>query len=111
MTLETIKSSIDRKIDKLLKDENLTFTEVINKLESTINNFQKLYEADSNSDARKLMLAQYIAFSRKRIGDMEFANLNLENNSFFAGASEIDLMKLIRLRDKVSLDALELELN
>jgi len=111
MTLETIKSSIDRKIDKLLKDENLTFTEVINKLESTINNFQKLYEADSNSDARKLMLAQYIAFSRKRIGDIEFAQLNLENNSFFAGASEIDLIKLIRLRDKISLDSLELELN
>lgn len=110
MTIETIKASIDRKIDRYLKDDDLTFPEIVLKLESTIENFKKLQLADSNSEARKLMLTQYIAFSKKRIGDIEFASMELTNNSFFCGITDIDLMKLIRLRDKVSQDVIEEEL-
>lgn len=110
MTIETIKASIDRKIDRYLKDDDLTFPEIVLKLESTIENFKKLQLADSNSEARKLMLTQYIAFSKKRIGDIEFASMELTNNSFFGGITDIDLMKLIRLRDKVSQDVIEEEL-
>ena len=109
MTIETIKASIDRKIDKYLK-EDLTFPEIASKLETTIENFKKLQLADSNSEARKIMLSQYIAFSKKRIGDIEFASMEIANNSFFGGITDIDLMKLIRLRDKVSQDAIESEL-
>ena len=110
MTTETIKASIDRKIDRYLNDDNLTFPEIITKLESTIESFKKLQQADSNRDERKKMLAQYIAFSKKRIGDIQFAFMDLANNSFFGGITDIDLMKLIRLRDKVSQDSLEAEL-
>lgn len=109
MTIETIKASIDRKIDRYLKDDDLTFLEIVSKLESTIENFKKLQLADSNSEARKLMLTQYIAFSKKRISDIEFASIELTNNSFFGGITDIDLMKLIRLRDKVSQDVIEEE--
>lgn len=109
MTLETIKASIDRKIDRYLKEEDLTFPEIITKLESTIENFKKLQSADSNNDARKLMLAQYIAFSKKRISDIQFAYMDLADNSYFSGICDTDLMKLIRLRDKVSQDVLEQE--
>jgi hypothetical protein len=52
------------------------------------------------------MLTQYIAFSEKRIRDIEFVD-DIVTNKFFAGITDIDAFKLIKLRDKVSQDVIE----
>jgi hypothetical protein len=54
MTIETIKASIDRKIDRDLKDDTFsTFPEIITKLEATIENFKKLQSAESDRAERE----------------------------------------------------------
>ena len=110
MTLETIRGNIDRKIERFIKQEGKTLSEIKNQLIITKNNFEKLLNADVNSSARLHMMTMYIAFSEKRIKDFEYAELELSNNYFFAGASDENLFKLIQLRDKVSQDVLESEL-
>ena len=111
MNIETIKASVDRKIDRYLKDEDLTFPEITERLEATIDNFTKLLNADANSEARKYMLSKYISFSKKRINDIDFGMNSIAGNEFFAGITDADLIKLIRLKDKISQDVLEGEFN
>jgi hypothetical protein len=106
MNIETIKGNINRKIERYLKDDNLTFPEIAQKITTTKDNFQKLLDSDVNSSARLHMLTQYIAFSEKRIRDIEFVD-DIVTNKFFAGITDIDAFKLIKLRDKVSQDVIE----
>jgi hypothetical protein len=101
MNIETIKGNINRKIERYLKDDNLTFPEIAQKITTTKDNFQKLLDSDVNSSARLHMLTQYIAFS-----DIEFVD-DIVTNKFFAGITDIDAFKLIKLRDKVSQDVIE----
>ena len=111
MNIETIKGNINRKIEGYLKEQDLTFQEIMVKLTTTRNNFQKLLNSDvNNTPARLLMLNQYIAFSEKRIQDIEFAENVILTNKFFAGITDMDVFKLLKLRDKVSQDALEASL-
>lgn len=106
MNIETIKGNINRKIERYIKDDNLTFPEIAEKLTITRDNFQKLLDSDVNSSARLHMLTQYIAFSEKRIKDIEFIE-DIVSNKFFAGITDMDIFKLIKLRDKVSQDVIE----
>lgn len=110
MNIESIKNNVDRKIERFLKDDKLSFSEIITKLNTTSENFKKLLSADTNSSARKHMITAYNAFSEKRMNDIQWAVEHLGDNNFFAGISDEDLFKLIKLRDKISQDVLEAEL-
>jgi predicted XRE-type DNA-binding protein len=110
MTLETIRGNIDRKIDRLIKQENKSLEEVNRLLIITKNNFEKLLNADVNSSARLHMMTMYVAFSEKRIKDFQYVSDYLSTCSFFAGASDENMFKLIKFRDKVSQDVIESEL-
>jgi uncharacterized protein (DUF2344 family) len=108
MTLESIKGNIDRKIESFIK-EGLSLEEIAKKLANTKANFEKLLAADVNSSARTHMMTMYCSFAEKRIKDIEFAIKRWTNCYFFAGITEPDLYKLIKLRDKVSQDVLDME--
>ena len=108
MTIESIKNNIDRKIENFIK-EGLSLEEIAVKLGATKTNFQKLLLADVNSSARTHMMTMYVTFAEKRIKDIEFANKRWSGCYFFAGITDPDLFKLIKLRDKVSQDVLDME--
>lgn len=108
MTLDSIKGSIDRKIENFIK-EGLSLEEITNKLTNTKTNFEKLLAADVNSSARTHMMTMYCSFADKRIKDIDFAIKRWSNCYFFAGITEPDLYKLIKFRDKVSQDVLDME--
>jgi hypothetical protein len=108
MTLDSIKGNIDRKIENFIK-EGLSLEEITKKLTSTKTNFEKLLAADVNSSARTHMMTMYCSFANKRISDIDFAIKRWSNCYFFAGITEPDLYKLIKFRDKVSQDVLDME--
>lgn len=110
MKSETIKNNIDRKIERFLKEENLEIAEIVPKLELTRDNLKKILTADTNSSARNHMISMYTAFSDKRIQDLQWAVDELSTNIFFAGIDDLNLFNLIRLRDKISQNALDSEL-
>lgn len=109
-SFDTIKGNIDRKIENLIINEKLTIRSIIDRLTITKNNFEKLLLADVNSSARLHMMTMYIEYSKKRVNDLIFADTDLSNSYFFAGISDLQLFKLLKLRDKVSQDVLESEL-
>ena len=108
MTLDSIKSNIDRKIENFIK-EGLALDEIASKLTATKTNFEKLLAADVNSSARTHMMTMYCSFAEKRIKDIDFAIKRWSNCYFFAGITEPDLFKLVKFRDKVSQDVLDME--
>jgi hypothetical protein len=55
------------------------------------------------------MMTMYCSFANKRISDIDFAIKRWSNCYFFAGITEPDLYKLIKFRDKVSQDVLDME--
>lgn len=110
MNNETIKNNIDRKIDRFLNDDKLSFDKIIDKLQTTSDNFKKLLDTDTNSSVRKHMITTYNVFSEKRISDLNWVKEKIINAEFFAGISDIDAFKLVKLRDKISQDVLEAEL-
>lgn len=109
MNITSLKGNIDRKIERYIKVDKISLTEICDKLNTTKNNFQKMLDMDVNSSPRLHIMTLYIKFSVKRIKDIENALDNYVNNYFFAGATDLDIFKLIKLRDKVSQDVLESE--
>lgn len=108
MTLDSIKNNIDRKVENFIR-EGLSLEEIANKLTTTKANFEKLLAADVNSSARTHMMNIYCSFSEKRIKDIDFAIKRWSNSYFLAGITEPDLFKLIKFRDKVSQDVLDMD--
>ena len=111
MTLETIKTNIDRKIERMIKQESKTLPEIARQLVNTKESFKDLLGADTNSSTRTHMMKMYIDFSDKRIVDLEYIEDSLVPNKYFAGASEEYLFKLMQFRDKVSKDVIDANLN
>ena len=110
MNVDNIKANVDRKIERQMKDENLTLEEIAVKLKATVAYFNRILSSDVNSETRRHMITIYNALSSKRMRDIEWATTSLGDNKFFAGIKNEKLFKLVKLRDKVSQDALEAEL-
>ena len=111
MTLETIKTNIDRKIERMIKQESKTLPDIAKQLVNTKDSFKDLLNADTNTTTRTHMMKMYIDFSDKRIVDLEFIEDRLVPNEYFAGCSDEHLFKLMQFRDKVSKDAIDANLN
>lgn len=111
MNIETIKTNINRKIERYIKEDKLSFAEIIDKLAETRDNFQKILDTDNEYSKRKEMISKYIAFSEKRIKDIETMSINIMSNEFFSGISDLDVFNLIKLRDKISQEVIEGEFN
>lgn len=107
MTLETIKQNIDRKIERMISQESKTLPDIARQLLITKDNFKRLLAADTNSSPRTHMMNMYIDFSEKRLKDLQFIEEKLVPCHFFAGSTDVHMLKLIQLRDKVSKDAID----
>jgi len=110
MNVDNIKANVDRKIERQMRDQNLSLDDIALKLKATVVYFNKMLSSDVNSDTKRHLIASYNAISAKRIKDIEWVNETILGNKFFAGIKDAKLFKLIQLRDKVSQDALEAEL-
>ena len=109
MNIDNIKENVDRKIERQMR-KNLTLDEIIISVKSTVKSFERLLSSDVNSQTKKHLVSMFNTFSIKRISDIEWINNTIIGNKFFAGITDEKLFKLIKLRDKVSQDALEAEL-
>ncbi len=104
MTLETIKTNVDHKIEKFLDTENKTLPYISKKLGDVVDAFQKMLEIDDNSSAKNAMIQMYVDHSIKRIKDFEFVEHHLIEDEYFAGSTDLKFFNLIKFRDKVSSD-------
>ena len=107
MTIETIKSTVDRKINRYLNAECKTINEVIDLLTESKEKFGKMLNADINLSTKTHMIKTYISFLDKRLNDFKYFKDYLSGLQFFAGASDENIFNLIKFRDKVSQDVLE----
>ena len=110
MNVDNIKANVDRKIERQMRDQNLSLDDVALKLKATVAYFKKMLSSDVNSETKGHLISAYNAISAKRAKDIEWANETIVGSKFFAGINDTKLFKLIQLRDKVSQDALEAEL-
>jgi len=107
MTLETIKVNIDKKIEKMIDTENKTLPEVARQLYNTKENFKRILEADADSSPKNHMMTMYIDHAEKRVKDFRFIQETLVTKEYFAGSSDLKLFKLLKFRDNVSKDVLQ----
>lgn len=112
MNLDTVKSNINRKIDKLMKD-GLTLVDIKENLSKSKMYFKKMMDADIDANSiysgRKALITMYVNLCSKRIDDITFATEKLAFIEFLAGVNDEDLYNLIKLRDKVSQDVIEMD--
>ena len=107
MTLDTIKTNIDRKIEKMIKQDSRTLPEIARQLVNTKKSFIDMLNAGTDTNTRAHMMKMYIEFSDKRISDLEFIENNLITKQYFAGMSDEYFFSLMQFRDKVSKDVID----
>ena len=74
MTFATIKTNIDRKVERMLGVEGQSVDFVINSIEATKANFEQLLTVENYSEGRTHMMKMYLDYSDTKLKDMETLN-------------------------------------